>query len=248
MYSNCSRRFIVPLLCAFAVVLGGAIAIPDAAAASKSLCAGKGGYTEDLGAEACTFVNTGRNRFWVLDPGFVLHLQGSEGKDEIDLMVTALPDTELVDGVLTRVIEEREKENGELVEVSRNFFAMCLETSDIFYFGEEVDLYEGGVIVGHEGEWRAGENGAKPGIIMPGTFLLGSRYFQEIAPDVAMDRGCNLAMGLTVETPAGTFNNCVEVRETSPIEPGAKSRKLYCPGIGLVFDDGAELVDWSEGP
>ena len=64
-------------------------------------------------------------------------------------------DTELVDGVLTREVVEREKEDGELVEISYNYFAHCRETGDVWYFGEDVDDYEGGVIVGHGGAWRA---------------------------------------------------------------------------------------------
>ncbi len=40
------------------------------------------------------------------------------------------------------------------------------------------------------------------------------------------------------------LEGCVEVIETSPLDSkGAQSEKMYCPGIGLVFDDGAELVD-----
>ena len=55
------------------------------------------------------------------------------------------------------MVEERETEDGELVEVSRNFFAICEETNSVFYFGEEVDDDEDGEIVGHEGAWLAGE-------------------------------------------------------------------------------------------
>jgi hypothetical protein len=51
-------------------------------------------------------------------------------------------------------------------------------------------------------------------------------------------------MGLTVRTPAGTFEDCVEVLETSPLEPGATSVKRYCPEIGLVVDNAARLVDY----
>lgn len=83
---------------------------------------------------------------------------------------------------------------------------------------------------------------------MPGTFLLGSRYFQEIAPDVALDRACHTAMDVDEVTPAATFPGCVEVLETTPLEPSAKSTKAYCPGVGLVRDDSLRLVDWSERP
>jgi hypothetical protein len=49
-------------------------------------------------------------------------------------------------------------------------------------------------------------------------------------------------MGLTVKTPAGTFRSCVEVVETTPLEPGAQSIKRYCPGVGLVMDGTIKLV------
>lgn len=132
----------------------------------------------------------------------------------------------------------------ELVEVSRNYFARCRQTNAIYYFGEDVDIYEDGEIVSHDGAWRTGEGhpSAKPGLIMPGTFLLGSRYVQEIAPGIAEDQAENVAMGLKEHTRAGKFYNCVEVLETTPLEPGAESTKIYCPGVGLVVDDVAELV------
>ena len=49
-------------------------------------------------------------------------------------------------------------------------------------------------------------------------------------------------MGFEVEVPAGTFKNCVEVTETSPLEPGDESLKTYCPGVGLVRDEDLELI------
>ena len=208
----------------------------------------QGDYTQEFRLEDCTFANSGRNPFFVLEPRYWLRLEGVEGRDRVDVTITVLEDTQSIDGVETRVVEERELVNGELEEVSRNFFAICTETNNVVYFGEDVDIYDAGVVVSHEGAWRAGVGGARPGLIMPGTYLLGSMYFQEIAPDVAMDRGLNTAMNLTEVTPAGSFSECVEVFETTPLEPSARSTKAYCPGIGLVRDDELRLVDWSERP
>jgi hypothetical protein len=119
-----------------------------------------------------------------------------------------------------------------------------VETNDIFYFGEEVDNYEDGVLVDHDGSWRAGEDGAQPGILMPGRFLLGSRYFQEIAPDVALDRAEHTAMHLAVDVPAGSFAECVEVAETDPLSDSTEpDLKVYCPGVGMVRDEELELVE-----
>ncbi|MCK5379788.1 MAG: hypothetical protein KAJ78_10305, partial [Acidobacteria bacterium] len=101
-------------------------------------------------------------------------------------------------------------------------------------------------IVSHDGAWLAGVDGAEPGIIMPGTVLVGSRYFQEVAEGIALDRAEHEALGVTVETEAGTFEDCLYVVETSPLEPGEESEKWYAPGIGLINDDGAELVEYTD--
>ena len=148
------------------------------------------------------------------------------------------------------VEEEEEKdeddEDFEIVEVSRNFFAICNETGAVYYFGEDVDIYEDGEVVSHEGAWRAGQVGAKPGLMMPGSFLLGSRYFQEQAPGAAMDQAEHVDMGLTVATEAATFNDCVKVKETSSLNPDEIGYKVYCPGVGLIQDEELELVEYGE--
>lgn len=202
-------------------------------------------FTDDFRVEDCEFEADGRNAYFSIIPGDQLVLSGEDDGEELVVQITVLPKTRKIRfttesgkdlRVKTRVVEEREWEDDELVEVSRNYFAICDQTGDVFYFGEAVDIYEDGEIVSHDGAWLAGVNGARPGIIMPGRYLLGARYFQEIAPG-AMDRGEHTAMGLTVTTPAGTFHDCVEVIETSPLEPGHESLKRYCPGIGMVQDE-----------
>jgi hypothetical protein len=114
---------------------------------------------------------------------------------------------------------------------------------DVYYFGEEVDIYEDGEIVGHEGAWLAGRNGARPGIIMPDSgFILGQRYFQEMAPGVALDRAEHVETGLEITVPAGTFDDCIEVTETTPLDPNEESTKVYCRDVGLVIDEDLELT------
>ena len=68
------------------------------------------------------------------------------------------------------------------------------------------DIYEDGKVVSHGGQWLAGKHKAEPGLIMPES------------------------------APAGAFEDCIKVRETSPLEPGSESIKFYCPGIGLIAD------------
>jgi hypothetical protein len=210
-------------------------------------------FTSEFRLEDCTWSAWGRqNPYMSLRPGRQLVIEGEEDGAEIRTEITVLRQVETISfqtakgiplTVVARVIEERTTKDGEIDEVSRNWVARCVETSDIFYFGEAVDFYEDGQVVNHEGSWRAGENGAQPGVIMPGTFLLGARYFQEFAPDVAEGRAEHVKMGQTVRTPVGTFTNCVSVEETNALSPDDKSLKVYCPGVGLVKDGTLLLVE-----
>lgn len=166
-----------------------------------------------------------------------------EGKEKIRLVITVLNETKRIGQTDTRIVEENESVNGETVEISRNFFSFCKQTSSIFYFGEEVDIYKNGKITSHEGAWIAGGKN-KPGIIMPGQVIPGARYYQEIAPGVAMDRAEIIGSDENIETPAGIFSNCLKIEETTPLEPKIKEYKFHAPGIGLIRDANLLLVKY----
>jgi hypothetical protein len=234
-----------------------------------SLLAGPAGaddkFTSDLGAESCAFVtsdaSTPGNPLFPLVPGRELVLEDDEGlRVEI---ATCRDDgsncskndgtpvlglyTVTFKGIQTRVIEEREFQDGALVEISHGFFARCLQNASVYFFGEKVDAIAGGVVTGHPGAWEAGKMNAKPGVIMPGQYLLGARYMIEQAHGVALDRGENVRMGFNEKfTLLGEgevkFENCVKVTETSGLVSG-ESQKVYCPQVGPVKDDRAKLVE-----
>ena len=195
-------------------------------------------WTDQFGVERGELVSTGRNPYFVLEPGYRLTFQD----DDERLVITVLADTKVVDGVETRVVEERETDKGKPVEVSRNYFAISTRTNSVFYFGEDVDMYKNGRVTSHEGGWLAGIGGARFGLAMPGEPRPQAKYYQEIAPKVAMDRAEVISVNATVTTPAGVFTNCLETEETTPLEPGTKEAKYYARGIGLVQDGSLKLV------
>ncbi len=201
-------------------------------------------FQESFGVDKKDLAPHGRNPFFVLEPGWQLVLQGKEGRDEVRVVITVLGGTRKIDGVECGILEERETENGKLAEVSRNFFAISKTSNAVFYFGEEVDDYEDGKIVGHAGAWESGKQGARFGLFMPGTPLIGARFYNEYAPRIAMDRVEVLSVTETVKTPAGTFEGCVRWRETTPLEPGAKDHKAFARGIGFVQDGPLKLVKY----
>lgn len=170
---------------------------------------------------------------WVLD--------GTDHGKAVHLIVTALDSTDVVAGVTTRIVEERESLAGELVEVSRNFFAQT-QDGTVCYYGEDVDIYEGGVITSHESQWRAGVSGALPGILMPANPAVGQAFVQEIAPGIAEDRVQIVGSGESVTVPFGTYSNTIRFRETTPLEPGTTSTKVYQQTLGPIVDDEVRLT------
>jgi hypothetical protein len=188
--------------------------------------------------EKASLSPTGDNPHLTIQPGRVLKL--AHGKDTLTL--TVLKETITVDGVECGILEERETKDGQLIEISRNYFATDRKTGDAYYFGEDVDNYKDGKVVSHDSTWHAGKNGARFGLMMPGKPKAGDRFHQEIAPKEAMDRVEIVSVDETVKTPAGTFEHCIHFKETTPLEADV-SHKYYAPGIGMIKDDEFELAE-----
>jgi hypothetical protein len=191
------------------------------------------GFASTFDVDKANLASVGKNPYFIpLEPGYRLALAG----DNATLTVTVTRRTKVVDGVETRVVEEREEKDGKPAEISQNYFAIDKTTNAVYYFGEDVDIYKDGKVVSHEGAWLSGVNGAKFGMMMPGQPKLGDKFQQEIAPKVAMDRCEVAAIGEKIKTPAGTFKNCLRTKEGSSLEKGT-SDKIYAPGVGLIKDD-----------
>jgi len=79
------------------------------------------------------------NEFFPLVVGDQYVLEGVVDGELIHLEITVLDETEVVAGVTTRVVEEAEWADGEIAEISRNFFAQAVPDGTVCYFGEDVD-------------------------------------------------------------------------------------------------------------
>lgn len=95
--------------------------------------------------------------------------------------------------------------------------------------------------------WRHRAAGATAGLAMPALPLLGARYYQEIAPGVALDRAEVMSLDGTLRTPHGMVERVLVTKESSPLEPGVEELKSYGAGIGLVRDDDMLLMSVTPG-
>ena len=145
----------------------------------------------------------------------------------------------------TWVLEEIEFEDGELVEISRNFFAQG-DDGAVYYFGETVDIYEDEVIVDHDGSWLVGgptlpsdpvdtANAPAPALFMPGNPEVGDVYKPEDLFPFVDESDEIKATGVKIRVPGGKYKNCIKVKETSALDPGESERKWWAPGVGVVL-------------
>jgi hypothetical protein len=150
----------------------------------------------------------------------------------VETLVTQ--ETRNIAGVEARVIWDRDIDNGQLVEETRDYVAQDKQ-GNVWYMGETTTHYVNGQLTDHADTWVAGEKGAKAGILMPANPKVASRPYQtEYAKNVAEDRVRVMAMNQSVCTPLKCFQGALKVEDTSPLDPGAIEHKFYVPGVGLV--------------
>jgi hypothetical protein len=58
--------------------------------------------------EKCNFGSTGENSYFILRPGYQVTLVGEEDGEELQLVMTVLNETNVVNGIETRIVEEKE--------------------------------------------------------------------------------------------------------------------------------------------
>ena len=61
-------------------------------------------WTETFPEDSSSFSAQGVNPFFVLEPGYQLHLKGSEHSKSVELVITVLDETRVVDAVETRIV------------------------------------------------------------------------------------------------------------------------------------------------
>ena len=156
---------------------------------------------------------------------------GSKQKDTLEV----LKETRNVNGVQATVVRDMVSTGDQIVEDTFDWFAQD-KYGNVWYVGESVDNYVGGVLVGHKGSWEWGVDGALPGIIMwadPSAHL-NEEYRQEYYLGQAEDMGQVLSVNESVTVPFGSFDQVVKTLDFSKLETNAKEQKFYAAGIGLI--------------
>ena len=173
-----------------------------------------------------------------LNPFFPL-VQGTtyvyQGSDET-ITVTVTDEIKEIPGVNCISVHDVVKEDGKVTEDTFDWYAQDKD-GNVWYFGEISQEFEEGELVGIEGSWKAGVDGAKTGIIMKANPQVGYFYRQEFFLGDAKDMAEVIDLNGSESAPAAEcVGDCLVTSESTPIEPDVSENKFYAPDIGLILE------------
>lgn len=135
------------------------------------------------------------------------------------------------------MLDDRLYLNGRLAERTTDWYSQDSK-GNVWYYGEATaELDAQGKVTSTEGSWKAGVDGARPGIFMPAHPKVGQSFRQEYYKGHAEDRFRVLGLHTTVKVPYISSTNALLTRETTALEPGVIDHKVYVRGIGTVKEE-----------
>jgi hypothetical protein len=142
--------------------------------------------------------------------------------------------TKVIDGVECRIVEDRLFLDGKLAEVTTDYYVQDL-AGNVWYFGEDTrTLDANGTVKTTGGSWHSGVDGASAGVFMEASPVVGHAYEQEHFVGHAEDHFEVLDLSTAVTVPYGSFNDVLQTKEWTPLEPGVIDHKFWVRGIGEV--------------
>jgi hypothetical protein len=193
------------------------------------------GGSYDPAIDPAAFVEEIDNPYLPLLPRARWVYEGTSDGEHERVEVTVTGERRQIMGISAVVVRDTVTVDGELVEDTYDWFAQDSD-GNVWYLGEASTEYEDGEVVGTEGSWEAGVDGALPGIVMPARPTVGAAYRQEYYPNEAEDLAEVIDVDGTSSVPFGSFDDVLVTREWTPLEPETVEEKYYAPGIGMVLE------------
>jgi hypothetical protein len=176
------------------------------------------------------------NVWYPLRPGTIYIYRGAKDGEPARDVLTVTRHVRKIDGVPCVVIQDRLYLSGRLEERTTEWYSQDKQ-GNVWYFGENTaELDKGGHVSNTSGTWRAGVNGARPGIFMFARPQVGRSAQQEFYKGQAEDHFQVLSLHASVKVPYVSSRRAMLTREWTPLEPGTIDHKLYLRGIGTVLE------------
>jgi hypothetical protein len=208
---------------------------PDGSQSAAATTLPKG--SEPVRLDPGRFTTEIDNPYWPMKPGsrWVLREKDKGGETQ-RVEITVTDQTKTIMGIEARVVHDRvtNEQDGSLVEDTYDWYAQD-DQGNIWYLGEDTKEYENGKVTSTEGSWQAGVDGAQPGILLPAAPKPGLSYRQEYYKGEAEDAAQVLSVDQQAKVPFGAFDNVLQTKDFTPLQPELLEHKFYAKGVGPVL-------------
>jgi len=158
-----------------------------------------------------------------------------DGKKAVD-MVWSSAAIRTIDGVPTRVVQDRLYLDGVLEERTADYYTQD-RCGNVWYFGEDTaTLKPDGTVIDTAGSWRAAEHGARPGLYMLASSHVGQEFRQEWYPGQAQDVFRVVDTSAPVTVADRSYGSTLRTDEFTALEPDVLDNKYYVEGVGQVLE------------
>lgn len=177
------------------------------------------------------------NPWYPLQPGTTFVYTGTEDGKPLRDVLRVTHRTATIDGAPCVVVDDRLYVSGRLEEHTTDWYSQDSK-GNVWYFGEQTasKLDRKGKPV-TSGTWKAGVDGAKPGIYMFANPRVGQSAQQEFYRGQAEDHFQVLSLRAAVSVPYVSSKAALLTKEWTPLEPGVLDHKVYVRGVGTVLEE-----------
>ena len=195
------------------------------------------GGTHTQAANRAGFQARVDNPWFPLKPGTTYIYTGTEDGKALRDVLRVTHRTATIDGAACVVIDDRLYVSGRLEEQTTDWYSQDSK-GNVWYFGEQTasKLDQKGKPV-TSGTWKAGVDGAKPGIYMFAKPQVGQSAQQEFYKGQAEDHFQVISRRTAVNVPYVSSRAALLTKEWTPLEPGVLDHKVYVRGIGTVLEE-----------
>lgn len=195
-----------------------------------------GGLTHAASPKPSGFSAKVDNPWFPLRPGSTYVYRGVKDGEPSREVLTVAHETATINGIPCTVVHDRLYVRGRLHERTTDWYTQD-KVGNVWYYGEQTaELDKNGHVMSTEGTWKAGQQGAVPGIYMPAHPKVGYAARQEFLEGHAEDHFRILDLHTSIKVPWGKSSQALLTKEWTPLEPGVIDHKYYVRGVGTVLE------------
>ena len=185
--------------------------------------------------KTANFVKTINNPYFPLTPGTTFLYSGTKDTNSLIGQVIVTKKTRKIMGVTCIEVDSTITVNDKLAEKNIKWYAQDKQ-GNVWQFGVNVKEYNpAGKVTSTKGTWLAGSKGALPGIVMQANPGANLTYRQDYYKGHAEDMAQVLSLTASVTGTTGSYDNALEIKEWTPLEPDVVVNKWYAKDVGLIM-------------